>query len=144
VSDYAAGTGGRGALFIVDPSTGDRTLFSDFGDATQGDLGRDPYGVAIDRLGRIWVIDQDAGTTCSGGCGALFAVDPLTGRRVLRSDFGNAAQGPTGVKLFGVAIDRNDDVLVADLFGYALYRIDPTSGMRQVVASFPGRPRTWP
>ena len=46
VVDRNAGTGFLGALFSVDPS-GNRTIISDFGDAAQGVLGFDPFGVAI-------------------------------------------------------------------------------------------------
>jgi hypothetical protein len=47
VIDALAGTGGLGALFRVNPSTGVRTLLSDFGNVAQGPTGYDPYGVAI-------------------------------------------------------------------------------------------------
>ena len=41
------GTAASGALFRVDPTTGARTLVSDFGDSLQGPLGVEPVGVAI-------------------------------------------------------------------------------------------------
>jgi len=45
VIDAAAGTGGLGALFRVDPVSGARTVLSDFGaGANQGVY---PYGVAV-------------------------------------------------------------------------------------------------
>ena len=47
VIDGNAGTSFRGALFTVDPWSGNRILISDFGDAAQGALGADPKGVAI-------------------------------------------------------------------------------------------------
>lgn len=47
VADASAGTGGSGALFQVDPTTGARTLLSDFGNADQGPGGRDPTGVSV-------------------------------------------------------------------------------------------------
>jgi hypothetical protein len=47
VSDANDGTGNLGALFRVNPSTGVRTLLSDFGNVAQGPTGSDPYGVAI-------------------------------------------------------------------------------------------------
>jgi len=47
VSDANSGAGNLGALFRVDPSTGVRTLLSDFGNVAQGPTGYDPYGVAI-------------------------------------------------------------------------------------------------
>jgi hypothetical protein len=41
------GAGPSGALFSVDPATGQRTILSDFGDSTQGPTGIDPIGVVI-------------------------------------------------------------------------------------------------
>ncbi|MEM7009723.1 MAG: IPTL-CTERM sorting domain-containing protein [Thermodesulfobacteriota bacterium] len=38
--------GGRGFLFLVDTTTGDRTIISDFGNPAQGPLGSDPTGIA--------------------------------------------------------------------------------------------------
>jgi hypothetical protein len=52
--------------------------------------------------GDILVSDQTDGGT--GSAGALFRVDPAAGSRTLLSDFGNAAQGPTGVNPRGVAV----------------------------------------
>ncbi|MGH8557512.1 MAG: hypothetical protein ACRESZ_08635 [Methylococcales bacterium] len=47
VVDFNAGTGFKGALFRVDPASGNRTLLSDFGAADRGPLGADPVGVAV-------------------------------------------------------------------------------------------------
>ena len=47
--------GGRGALFSIDPSSGNRILISDFGNAAQGPIGLSSSGVAIDALlARSW------------------------------------------------------------------------------------------
>ncbi len=100
VIDASAGTGGNGALFRVDPTSGARTLLSNFGDgANQGIL---PMGVAVEASGNIIVIDPQAGT---GGLGALLRVDPTSGARTLCSDFGvGANQGifPRGVAVYPV------------------------------------------
>ncbi|MBA2491708.1 MAG: hypothetical protein H0V34_08405 [Gammaproteobacteria bacterium] len=45
VIDFTAGAGQTGALFSLNPSNGNRTLLSDFSDASQGPLGASPYGV---------------------------------------------------------------------------------------------------
>jgi VCBS repeat-containing protein len=45
VTDREAGTGFQGALFRVDPTTGTRTVLSDFGNATQGPTGITPVGL---------------------------------------------------------------------------------------------------
>jgi len=57
VIDRDDGTVGRGALFLVDPISGARTLLSDFGDTEQGPIGVNPFGVAVEASGNILVID---------------------------------------------------------------------------------------
>jgi uncharacterized repeat protein (TIGR01451 family) len=47
VTDQDAGTGAGGALFQVDPTTGIRTILSDFGNSTQGPVGVTTDGVAV-------------------------------------------------------------------------------------------------
>ena len=104
VIDRDAGSGQLGALFQVDPSTGRRTLLSDFGNPAQGPTGNTPTGVAVEAGGTLLVVDWAAGT---GGLGALFRVDPGTGTRSLLSDFGKPAHGPRGNKPRGVAVVPN-------------------------------------
>ena len=59
VIDLNAGTGGKGAVFRVDPSTGARTVLSDFG--VGANQGVHPFGVAVKVSAQILVIDHDAG-----------------------------------------------------------------------------------
>lgn len=47
VTDQFVGTSGSGALFSVDPVSGHRELLSDFGVASQGPTGLNPFGVAV-------------------------------------------------------------------------------------------------
>ena len=101
VIDFIAGTNFQGALFRVDPVSGLRTLLSDFGDATQGLAGSDPFGLALEANGRVLVIDANAGTNSQG---ALFRVERLAGLRVEVSDFGDAGQGDLGTNPVGVAV----------------------------------------
>jgi hypothetical protein len=105
VIDQNAGTNGRGALYRVDPATRNRDLISDFGNAEQGPLGRDPMGVAVDASGTILVIDDSAGTVARG---ALFRVDPAHGTRMLLHDFGDAEKGPLGSNPTGIAVLIDD------------------------------------
>jgi sugar lactone lactonase YvrE len=140
VIDLSAGTGGLGALFRVDPSNGNRTVLSDFGDPAQGILGENPIGITIDSGGDILVIDNDAGLGPINN-GALFVVEPSNGNRTLLSDFGDPAQGTTGSDPSGVAIDLNGDILVVDLSAGmgqqgALFRVDPSNGNRTLVSDF--------
>ena len=101
VVDLAVGTNGDGALIRVNPLTGARTRVSDFGDATQGPLARDSMQVAVGAAGQIYVSNQIVGTT---GSGAVFEVDPVSGQRILLSDFGDAVQGATGLNPFGIVV----------------------------------------
>jgi outer membrane protein assembly factor BamB len=194
VPDPSAFGSHRPALFRVDPSTGDRTVFSDFTDATQGPTAISLTGVTIDAGGQIWLVSgQQAHVQVGGGLfrldpatghrvlvsdfrgpgqgpvvgqtfravsdgstvfvssattvppGSIYAVDAATGQRVLLSDLGDAAQGPTGHTPFNMVLDAAGDILVADLrAGPAgrglIMRVDPTTGTRTQVAHFLGQP----
>ncbi|MFH0342129.1 MAG: hypothetical protein ACHBNF_08365, partial [Chromatiales bacterium] len=141
VIDEDAGTGGRGALFRVNPTNGSRKIVSDFGNSAQGTLGDSPFGVALDASGNILVTDLDAGTNFHG---ALFRVNPANGNRTLLSDFGNSAQGTLGTlqgNPRGVAVDASGSILIIDgTVGTngrgTLFRVNPASGYRTVVSDF--------
>jgi len=47
VADPGGGTDGRGQLFSVDLTSGDRAIVSNFGDGAQGPLGDNPTGVTL-------------------------------------------------------------------------------------------------
>jgi len=57
VVDLNVGTDNRGALLRLDPLTGTRTVLSDFGDPIQGELGLDPFSLAIESSEAILVLD---------------------------------------------------------------------------------------
>jgi hypothetical protein len=105
--DPFGGTNQDGALFAVDPSTGQRRILSDFGNPKQGlPLGVTPRGIVaspglfgLDTA--IYVVDNNAGT---GGHGLLTKIDPKTGNRSVLSDFGNSAQGQLGNNPASIAI----------------------------------------
>jgi hypothetical protein len=107
VVDSDAGAVFRGMLFRVDPSTGERTVLSDF---NVGDnQGSDPCGVSVEASGQILVIDRNGG---SGGRGALFRINPVTGARVILSDFGSGEN--MGKEPYGVAVEASGQILVID------------------------------
>ncbi len=147
VSDPNAGTGNAGALFRVDPASGDRSLVSDFGDDVQGPLGNEPIELALEAGGTVLVTDANAGTAFNTG--ALFRVDAASGDRSLVSDFGDPVQGPLGNKPFGLAVEATGTVLVTDagavtgFFSGALFRVDAASGDRSLVSDF-GNPAHGP
>lgn len=105
--DAFGGTNQDGALIAINPSTGQRSLVSDFGNPSQGlPLGVTPRGVAASSgiLGfgtAIYVIDNNAGTN---GHGLLTKIDPNTGNRTVLSDFGDNSQGPLGSSPSSIAI----------------------------------------
>jgi len=87
-----------------------------------------------------FVIDYDAGT---GGLGALFRVDPVTGARTVLSDFGAGAN--QGAAPLGVAIESSGQILVIDPIAGtgnrgALFRVDPVTGARTVLSDFGAGP----
>lgn len=129
--DQTAGTSGEGVLFIDDQSSGIRTLFSDFGNSTQGPTGVDPNAVAwvpatllgLLGAGQILVTDGSGGTNKEG---ALYQIDPIMGNRVLLSDFGNSAQGPVGEYPSGVLVAPG--LLNGLLGGSGVLVVDPYAG----------------
>jgi hypothetical protein len=88
IVDQLGGTNNLGALLLVDPKTGHRTVLSDFGvpQDNQAPLGAAPASIAVGSEGRIFVSDLFAGGPPLSG--ALFEVDPDTGTRTLLSNFG--------------------------------------------------------
>ncbi|MGQ0444594.1 MAG: hypothetical protein ACT4O2_05570, partial [Beijerinckiaceae bacterium] len=62
------------------------------------------------------VVDPGAGPDTRG---ALFRVDPKTGRRVVLSAFGDPQQGELGNDPRGVAVERDGGILVTDSSGRA-------------------------
>lgn len=147
VSDGSAGTNGLGALFVIDPNTGARTLLSDFGNSDQGpvdpDLNSFPNSVAIlpgGLLGlspSLLVTDSYSGTQEKG---TLFKVDPATGLRTILSDFGDQSEGPVGVDVDSVVV-ANSKILVLDGSAGtnglgALFTVDPQSGKRTTLSDF--------
>jgi hypothetical protein len=134
VIDAIGGTNGSGPLFLVNPTTGQRTVLSDFGNPAQGALGTGSLtGVAVGTAGLIFVTDLIAGGPAFGG--ALFGVDPNTGNRTLLSDFGQGdIQGPL---YYGLAVNAKGKV-IANLdrlgeFKFALVRIDPETDKRALI-----------
>ena len=132
------GITGRGVLFSIDPVTGFRTIVSDFGDPSQGSLGRIPFKVNVDDVGKIIVTDINAGTNFKG---ALFSVDPVTGFRTTVTDVGNPTQGPIGgFRLNNVDVDASGNIYATDSFGTtskgALFSVDPVTGFRTIVSDF--------
>lgn len=121
VLDRSLGTNRRGSLVRIDPATGTRTLFSDFGDPSQGPLvvGVGLRSAALHPAGDIVVID--------GGT-SLFRVNAVTGHRTLLGRFTNRNINPQAL-----AIDAAGSIWVGSLSGGtgfrgALFRFDSATG----------------
>lgn len=93
------------------------------------------------KTGDILAVDTLAGTNSRG---ALFVVNPITGKRKIISDFGNPDQGSLGNgDLTSVLLGAKGQIYVSSLFsgtppfeGGALFKIDPDSGFRTVISDF--------
>jgi|GEM_PF-4693719 len=143
VSDPDAGTivpgvGAAGVIFRIDPLTGARTILSDFGDPSQGPIGREPLNMAIDASGNIIITDLRAGIA---GNGLIFSVDPVTGFRTIVSDFQTPSGFPAGRNPHGLAIGSSGNLIattdkVAGIARELLINIDPLSGTRTIISDF--------
>lgn len=150
VVDLNAGTDNRGALMRVDPSTGTRTVLSDFGNPSQGELGSGPLNLAVESSEAILVLDPEVNK--------LFRVNPITGQRTVLSNFSDPAQGPVPDNaaqngVLGIAVELSGEILVTALGagthgGFstppdALLRVNSVNGQRTVVSDF-GKPAQGP
>jgi hypothetical protein len=135
-------------LFGIDPSTGTRRVISDFLDSSQGprtDFISNP--IAIDHSGNILVVGAITIPGVPGGAvrDRLLRVDPLTGARVIVSDFSDPTEGPVG-RLSGLAVDHSGELLAAVVSPTisALVRVDSTTGVRTVVSDLLDPHGGWP
>ncbi len=116
------------AVFQVDPTTGNRAIFSGSGTGT-GTALNSPQGIAIESSGTVLTADN--------GVGALFQLDPTTGNRSILSGNG-VGSGQAFVLPFGVVINSGGQIFVSDAGDAAgdgfIVRIDPTTGARTLIS----------
>jgi sugar lactone lactonase YvrE len=135
IVDQLGGTNNLGALLLVDPKTGHRTVLSDFGvpQDNQAPLGAAPASIAVGSEGRIFVSDLFAGGPPLSG--ALFEVDPDTGTRTLLSNFGQG--NIQGFLYYGLAVDKKGKVIATfstpEGLPNSLVRITPDTDKRALV-----------
>jgi len=79
---------------------GNALMVNDSGENVEDPLENFPIDIIVDSQGNIIVIDYFAGTDNSA---ILFTIDPLTGDRVLISDFGENKTGDFIISPFGIA-----------------------------------------
>jgi Ca2+-binding RTX toxin-like protein len=90
---------------------------------------------AVAAPGDIYVADRDAGP---GGTGAVIRVDPATGAQQVVAT-GGGLEDPTGIAVDLFAFPGHDTLLVADPAAFggggAVFRVDPATGLTQVISS---------
>jgi len=122
---------GPGALFHVDPVTGDRTIISS-GTVGIGANIASPFGVFLDTDGTLLVSDQERH---EGIAGRVIRVDPLTGNRTVISGTSGSLVVGTGPDIFVagfVDLDPQGRILLPTKDG--VLRIDPLSGDRTLLS----------
>jgi hypothetical protein len=136
VAYRAFGSDARGALVHIDPSTGGRTVISDFGDVSQGPalVGVSFVDLAIERSGDLLVLCRGSGPL--GVSDVLVRVNRLTGARAIVSDFTDPNQGPV-IHDADIDLEESGQIVVSgtevsDPEGprYVVLRVDPTTGGR--------------
>ncbi len=130
------------ALYRIDPVSGDRVLVSGCTDAAcSGQVGSGPdFGQPADLViapsGAVYASYQIEGVVF----GALRQIDPSTGARTLVSGCEDIAcstvrgTGPRFDNPFGLGLDLDGTLLVADSQLDAVLRVDPVSGDRTLVS----------
>lgn len=115
------------AVFVVDPVTGNRTIFSDSSTGT-GPNFQVPVGVAVASDGDLLVADFSAA--------ALFKVDRVSGNRTILSDSTHGS-GTNFVDPRYVTVRSDGSILVADdaTSTRAVFAVDPDNGNRTIISS---------
>jgi hypothetical protein len=153
IANLARQTAGGGseatsAVVRIDPDTDDRVIVSDLTDPDQGeDIGKSTTitDLALQSSGGILIGTSDGSVDGSQEpTSRIFRVRPVSGARILRSDFADPAQGHDVGDLapsIGMAVEASGRLLVAS--GYneiaprsLLFRIHLKTGERTVLSDF--------
>ncbi|MEA3083504.1 MAG: hypothetical protein QOC89_1201 [Paraburkholderia sp.] len=133
-----------GDMYRVDPTRGQRSLLSDFTNPAQGATDLVPStGIAIETSGQI-LVNSHGSAIAPVPKNLLLRIDPKTGNRAVVSDFDNAAQGPLGWRLSGIALEqRGAGGIIVGAGNPAnraaeptlLFRIDRQTGQRTLLSN---------
>lgn len=149
----------------VNPNTGEQFLMVGPGSHASWPAGvkHDFFGITVDSMGKIYTADSglDPAKSYHTG-GGVYQVDRTTGALTLIAS--GLANGVEIVHPYGIAVDDDDNIILADMSSYnlppghsisdhgsglgAVIRINPTSGNRFVIwgppVSSPQIPQTTP
>lgn len=133
-----------GDMYRVDPLTGQRSLLSDFSNPAQGATDLVPStGIAIQTSGQI-LVNSRGSAVAPVPTNQLLRIDHNTGNRAVLSDFDNAAQGPLGWRLSGIAVEKSGaggiivgagDPANRSAEPTRLFRVDPQTGQRTLLSN---------
>ena len=128
---------GQAAIYRVDPLTGHRTIFSDFGNAAQGTVLGDLHftaGISVEHDGTVLLNSSGDGVR-----NLLFKINPLSGNREILSDFDDPIEGPIGTDLYGAAVEDSGHALVGarvpGFSSYNLFRVNTHTGHRALFSA---------
>ena len=126
---------GHNVLVRIDPESDARILVSDLFNPDQGaiDSGTFITDLVIEHSGKILIGTANENDFASG---AIFRVNPSTGKRKVLSDFTNAAQGPVASLFFSAGLATETSKQILAIGGNFLLRIDPKTGQRNVLSDF--------
>ncbi|GJM14987.1 MAG: hypothetical protein DHS20C13_03140 [Thermodesulfobacteriota bacterium] len=138
VTALGAGADASAALFSVDPSTGQRTIISDFGNPSQGPTSFAIVGLAQRDTENVLVLEMGAGTD---GMGLMLGVNLTDGTRTIISDFGDNTEGFLTSDPSSIAMQDSITALVVTRDGGtnslgALSSVNVNSGFRNLVSDF--------
>jgi uncharacterized repeat protein (TIGR03803 family) len=135
------GASGSGTVFALNPTTGAETVVYSFkGGADAGD----PVANLIDVDGTLYgtTIGGGGSTQCGGGCGTVFALNPVTGAETVVYAFQG---GRDGADVVAGLIEVGGMLFGTTALGGAagcgcgtVFAVDPATGKETVLYSFQG------
>jgi hypothetical protein len=124
------GMAGTDAIFVVDPATGNRTILSDDVTPNTTNALTSPSALLIHSTLGILVSDNAT-------IDAIIKIDGTTGEKtVLSSNTVPNGTNPLSTPI-GLAEDTDQSILLVEQFNDQLLRLNPSTGARTVVATFP-------
>jgi sugar lactone lactonase YvrE len=129
----------NGMVLRVDSTNGARTLLSDNHTPVGGPDLQAPTGIALDAAGDLVIVENFGTPINNVRVPSVVRVDRVTGARTLVSSNTSPAGGPDLVYPWGMAIEADGDILVADPSAFAggeggVIRVDPVTGARTALS----------